>query len=57
MKSIFKLNIEYDDILDQKFLNAIEKQSIFNDEFYFKVFHIYPHNSLKTLADVRQANM
>lgn len=56
-KSLFGVDTEYEDPLDPKFLADIQKQTDFNEQFYWKVFKFYPHNSLKTLDDIKNLDL
>lgn len=51
-KSLFEVDADYEDPLDPVFQEKIELQAEINENFYFKLFGFYPHNSLKTLNDI-----
>lgn len=52
-KSLFGVDSEYEDPLDPVFLADIQRQADYNEHFYWQVFKFYPHNSLKTLDDIK----
>ena len=56
MKSLVQLDIDYEDPLNPKMWKSIDVQSTINTDFYKKVFHVYPCDSLTTLAEVDKAN-
>lgn len=57
-KASFCLNIDYEDPLSDEFWKVVDEQAKINEEFYWKVFQFYPHNSLSTLEEIAnvQAN-
>ena len=52
-RSIFGIDADYEDPLDGGFIEAVERQTLINDEFYFNVFKFYPHNNYSCFEDVR----
>jgi phospholipase D1/2 len=51
-KSLFEVDADYEDPLDNKFQEKIEEQAKINENFYWKLFGFYPHDSLKTLKEI-----
>ena len=56
LKSICQLDIDYEDPLSPKMWKSIDVQTTINTDFYKKVFHVYPCDSLRTLEEVDKAN-
>ena len=56
MKSLTQLDIDYEDPLNPSMWKSIDVQSTINTDFYKKVFHVYPCDSLTTLEEVDKAN-
>ena len=56
MKSIAQLEIDYEDPLSPNMWKSIDMQASINTDFYKKVFHVYPCDSLTTLEEVGKAN-
>lgn len=59
-RSMFEIEIykgrklSYEDPFDEIFIEAVEKQTRFNEEFYWNVFGFFPHDSLKTLEMIEE---
>lgn len=51
-KSLFMLDVDYEDPLDFRFHEAVDLQADINSNFYFKLFGFYPHDSLRNFKDV-----
>ena len=51
---MFMMDIDYTDPMNIEMLDKIRTQSLVNEEFYWKVFKLYPHPTLKTFSDINQ---
>ena len=51
-RSLFELEIDYEDPLNQNFQQKVDTQAEINENFYFKLFGFYPHNSFKNFSDI-----
>jgi phosphatidylserine/phosphatidylglycerophosphate/cardiolipin synthase-like enzyme len=56
LKSIAQLEVDYEDPLNPTMWKSIDMQASINTDFYKKVFHVYPCDSLTTLEEVAKAN-
>lgn len=51
-KSLFELDLDYEDPLSVAFQDAVDSQANINENFYFKLFGFYPHNDYKFFSDI-----
>lgn len=51
-KSLFDIDVDYEDPLSLVFQNAVDTQADINENFYFKLFGFYPNDSFKTFKDI-----
>lgn len=51
-KSLFELDVDYEDPLSPGFQEAVDSQANINENFYFKLFGFYPHNDYRFFSDI-----
>lgn len=52
-KSLFEIEADYEDPLNPAFQEAVDSQAAINENFYFKLFGFYPHDSYKNFKDIQ----